>query len=330
MRDIKRDESFKIQELINYADYKNESFDSCHNDKRYATSESDRYGRNQQSNQNFVPYQKPKQNYNHKSFNGYNRNFQSHSQNKPNQNPNIETITNNIVLTLGLRNIRNGANEPIKGQALFNNTLINYMYDSGADVTIINEKTFRLIKGHAPDTLLNGHSGGKLFSATSEIKIFGRVCLKRCLISPNEQLSNIVVLVTENIAQHECLLGRDVINRIPALKQRINSIQNVVREFSNGNKKIFKNEMQQRRKCSRFIKHSQKIYPVKPKGDFEKVVDLLKINQLHTLSEEVETHTEHSPTENHSEEVIESEDATIPEKNGIKEELVMAQEIIRN
>ncbi|CAF0891319.1 unnamed protein product [Brachionus calyciflorus] len=63
-------------------------------------------------------------------------------------------------------------NEPIIVQALFNNTLVNYMCDSGADITVIDVKTYLLIKRHEPSTILEEYHGGKLYSASGEIKIF--------------------------------------------------------------------------------------------------------------------------------------------------------------
>ena len=287
MKNIKRDELFKITELVSYAECKNASFDS-QADKRLLSSQSDVYDKQRSEYQTYGTYQKPKHNYNQK------QNFNSKTYQQP--NPNYSSmvnqnqhynqpmatqqqdkfIKNEKVLSFGFGNSNQKFSEPIKGQALFNNTLINYMCDSGADVTIINEKTFRLIKRHAPDTTLNAHIGGRLFSASSEIKVFGQICLKRCLISPSEKLINTTILVTKNISDYECLLGRDIINRIPALRERIDSIQNIVREFSNGVKQIFRNEMQQRRSSNKPIFAHQNR---NQQFEFKNLKDLLRVEQ---------------------------------------------------
>ncbi|CAF1153594.1 unnamed protein product, partial [Brachionus calyciflorus] len=153
---------------------------------------------------------------------------------------------NDKIFSLGKNNGPKD-NEPIKGQAIFNNTLVNYMCDSGADITVIDVKTYSLIKRHAPESYLEDYRGGKLYSASGEIYIYGLLRLNRCLIAPGISLNNTNVIVTNNCSGHQCLIGRDIINRIPALKQRIDSIKSIFREYSTGVLKIFRDEMKKKR-----------------------------------------------------------------------------------
>jgi hypothetical protein len=251
-----------MEDLITYAECKNASFDSSnsHGGNHYLTSDSDQWnvGNNQLAipAQNRIQNQNYRQNFDHKkdSYRQPSYNKQSFGQNSQqnqlfaNQNvSNNEKINaNEKILSFGQKKPNfSKRNEPIKGQAMFNNTLVNYMCDSGADVSIINESTFWLIKRHDPETMLERHIGGKLYSATNEILVLGVIRLKRCLIFPQDELKNIPILVTENVSGYECLLGRDIIDKIPALKQQLDSIKNVVRMFSSGVMKIFKSEIQQ-------------------------------------------------------------------------------------
>ncbi|RNA38379.1 hypothetical protein BpHYR1_042957 [Brachionus plicatilis] len=92
---------------------------------------------------------------------------------------------------------------PVTGEAIFNNTIVNYLCDSGADWTIIDSKTFNPIKRHAPKTKLKIQSGRQLFSCTGPIKFLER----------EEILKNVEILVTETVSNNACLLGKNLTNR---------------------------------------------------------------------------------------------------------------------
>ncbi|CAF0784477.1 unnamed protein product [Brachionus calyciflorus] len=247
MKNIKKYESFKINDLINYAECKN--FDSdYHSDKSLSACENESYSNQFRNTNRSFHNQNGNQNY-HQNFATLQNSqkkveFQTE---KKLENQRINYLShvprNNSVLNF---------NEPIIGQALFNNTLVNYMCDSGADITVINFKTFLLIKRHEPSTILEEYHGVKLYSASGEIEIFGLVRLKRCLIVPGVQLKNTNILVT-NYLGHQCLLGRDIIKRIPDLKKRIDSIKTIYQEYSLRVVNIFRKEMANRRLRNKYF-----------------------------------------------------------------------------
>lgn len=232
---------------------------------------------NYYKNKRFNNY-RPRNDY-QREENNYQSNFQQNFptqtnqqtfQNQPQQNSNKvhfnETVTNKnqseericsveekeselkTVIMSNSQNSQIGRVKPIEGQAIFNNSLIKYMCDSGADRTIINENVYNTIKIQAPETKLEPANGLKMYSVTNEIRILGIVRLDRCIISPLGDLKYTEVVVTENISNYECLLGRDVINRVPELKQKLDSIHDVVRKMSNEVRKIYESDLEHRTK----------------------------------------------------------------------------------
>jgi hypothetical protein len=95
--------------------------------------------------------------------------------------------------------------------------------------------------------MLEEHKISKQCEAINGLRILGSVRLKRCLISPHEQLFNRKILVTSNLFGLQCVVGRDFINQIPSLKQKFGGVQNLLNEFTNEVVHIFKKEMEQRR-----------------------------------------------------------------------------------
>ncbi|CAF1096786.1 unnamed protein product [Brachionus calyciflorus] len=175
MRNITKHENFKIFDLIKYAECKIASFDedTVNTTKFGTTSDSD--AQHEQSHK-----KKQKQ-------------LESFSRDRPAYNkyiPKTEQKNDKKVLVVDKNGNKNTRNRPIVGKALFNNTLVNYLCDTGADRRIINKKNFNLIRRHEPNTVMKPYEDGKLYSCTNEMKIYGVVYLKRCLILPSNNLEN--------------------------------------------------------------------------------------------------------------------------------------------
>ena len=79
------------------------------------------------------------------------------------QNTNTTSNNTNCARSVKLNKLEKKSSV-IKGKAIFNNTLVEFMLDTGADVTIINEKLFEKIKKEAPNTTLKEYKGHKIVS----------------------------------------------------------------------------------------------------------------------------------------------------------------------
>ena len=122
---------------------------------------------------------------------------------------------------------------PIRGRAIFNETLVDYLCDGGADLTIINKKLFEKIKKQAQYTVLEPYYGKRLSSCTSNITVLGIIKLKKCIVDPNTALKDIEIIVTDHSATHECLLGRDILYRVPKLREHMEAMKKEVDTWSN-------------------------------------------------------------------------------------------------
>ena len=74
------------------------------------------------------------------------------------------------------------------------------------------------------------YTNRKLISAGGEIGVLGLIRLKRCIVAPELNLIDVRIIVTSNVSGHQCILGRDIIKRIPALKQKFDDIHDILKE----------------------------------------------------------------------------------------------------
>ncbi|RNA36430.1 hypothetical protein BpHYR1_040712 [Brachionus plicatilis] len=199
---------------------------------------------------NFYPYNNPREPNNQRQDKAFNPHHSTQKQVKFEDKGNSEPL--HVINAVNLRK-RPNRERPVIGLAIFNNTLVNYLCDSGADRTIINTKTFNLIKRHAPGTELEIHSGSELFSCSGPIKILDKVKLSRSIVSREEILKNVEILVTETVSNNDCLLGRDLINKLKHIGPRFEHIKTMVKTMSDEVRRIFREEMREKR-CKKTIK----------------------------------------------------------------------------
>ncbi|RNA39717.1 RNA-directed DNA polymerase (reverse transcriptase) domain containing [Brachionus plicatilis] len=262
MRQIETEKVYKIQDLINYADCKMSSFykqpfynsttsesDALQN-RRYATKPNlkQTFGGNFKSNS--FSYNNPREPNNQRQNKAFNPHQSTQKQVKFEDKGNSEPL--HVINAVNLRK-RPNRERPVIGVAIFNNTLVNYLCDSGADRTIINTKTFNLIKRHSPGTELEIHSGRELFSCSGPIKILDKVELSRCIVSNEEILKNVEILVTETVSNNDCLLLRDLINKLKHIGPRFEHIKTMVKKISYEVRRIFREEMREKH-CKKTIK----------------------------------------------------------------------------
>ena len=130
-------------------------------------------------------------NYNNNNYNKTNNSATTSTQiqqvdntvNQKQQQPQIQLNNPKLILNLNKTSTNQEnyksrkRNQIIKGVAIFNNTLIDYLVDSGASCTLINEDVFNKIKKEAPETVLEQYKGNELYSASNKIEIIGTVKL---------------------------------------------------------------------------------------------------------------------------------------------------------
>jgi len=108
----------------------------------------------------------------------------------------------------------------ITGKVLFNQVVVPYLCDTGADLTVISRAVYERMNTPKEPVLLRVYSGPRIKSFDNKIsKVLGAVCVKKCAVAKDCVVKNAKVLVLEDIPQYECIMGRDLINRIPRLNK---------------------------------------------------------------------------------------------------------------
>jgi hypothetical protein len=151
---------------------------------------------------------------------------------KSNLKRNVSFGTNQQVNQISLGAENNNNNEPsMERIAIFNNTLIEYLCDTGCAKTTISWSMFLKIVKEAPDTVLEPYSGLDMRSANSKLVIKGIVQLKRCVMAVDCVLINPIVFVAESL-NFPCLLGRNWIMDITKLKPIFKQMGETVKEMT--------------------------------------------------------------------------------------------------
>jgi hypothetical protein len=121
----------------------------------------------------------------------------------------------------------------LKGFAIFNKTLVEYLYDIGADTTIIQEKIFKQIQIKNKSTQLEIYTGNRIKSFTTEIKILGQIILNKCAFNQSDSHKNIKIIVTENqTSTNECIIGTDLMEQIPDFNNYMQLIEQKIKTMS--------------------------------------------------------------------------------------------------
>ena len=116
--------------------------------------------------------------------------------------------------------------------------LVNYLCDGGADISIINENLFNKLKIN-PQNEITPYQGNPLHSCSGEIRVLGTINIKELVIDPKTILHNIQMLATNHNSKHQCILGRDLIDKIPQLKTHLDGMKIIVKTMSEAVREYF-------------------------------------------------------------------------------------------
>ena len=118
--------------------------------------------------------------------------------------------------------------QPIKVKAIGNNTLVENLQD----LKVICHKTFDHIQDEAPFTRLEPYRCATSTSASTDgpMEVCGTVTLEQCMIARAQQVDNPSIIVVDDLANNDCLVGRDLMQSVPALKQHMKELRSTVHE----------------------------------------------------------------------------------------------------
>ena len=116
----------------------------------------------------------------------------------------------------------------IQGEMLIGNEMVEYLCDPGAALTVISSRLYERINTITKPIPLRPYIGQPLTSCNLKIKILGEVVLDRCTLSLDFSVKNIRMVVMENLTHYECLMGRDMIARIPIFSRPVEELRDSV------------------------------------------------------------------------------------------------------
>jgi hypothetical protein len=155
-------------------------------------------------------------------------NFFNLNYNSNNETKNVISINQNATSKENF-----SSKQKIKGIAIFNNTLVEYLYDSGSDTTLITENLFRKIQLEDKNTKLVQYYGKPLRSFTGEVKILGQLILHNCAFNHSDQLEKIKIIVTENQKSiNGCIIGTDLMRIIPEFNDSMQKLEETIDSMS--------------------------------------------------------------------------------------------------
>jgi len=88
-----------------------------------------------------------------------------------------------------------------------------------------------LAKRIAPDEVIMEYNGEALYSASGRIKVLETIQMT-CQFATSEIVDKAVFIVTKQKTKNNCIIGRDIIERIPTLKAIYQNMQTIVEEMT--------------------------------------------------------------------------------------------------
>jgi hypothetical protein len=184
-------------------------------------------------------------NYNQSWNNGWNKGNRDY-QNKPQQKQNTNAswqkqneahkLENNVVLN-NIPTKPGSSSNRIIGSCIINDVLAKYLCDEGADKTVISRKLYDSMK--IKSTL--SEFKGQIKSCSGQLVILGKLVVETMIIDPTiRQLEGIEVLVVEHQSSNEVLLGRDIMVKVPKLRETLDNKRKIVEKMSVRVEELFK------------------------------------------------------------------------------------------
>ncbi len=140
-----------------------------------------------------------------------------------------------LKLNCALQTSTKPDNEPvhaIQGNILLNKTMVKYLCDPGAALTVISRKLFETLNKAENPIPLRPYIGEPIMSCNKRIKVLGVIRINRCTLSTEFSVRHFKVIVMEDLARYDCIMGRDLIAKIPCFTNPIEELRIQVNKYS--------------------------------------------------------------------------------------------------
>ena len=110
--------------------------------------------------------------------------------------------------------------------------MVEYLYDTGADTSIMQQCLYEIILKEDKQTKLINYKGN-LRSVTTEIKTIGKINLNKCQFNIKNTINNVEIIVIENQeCTDKCIIGTDLMNQIPEFKNLPEMVEETIKLMS--------------------------------------------------------------------------------------------------
>ena len=246
-----KNSDFNFKKLVSYTSGLEQSLDIVGKFQSSDTdnTESTKYPNVQKRYQSDTRYHNASQTGNQNHGN-YNQNHGNLKQNQRNHNPNplihnqsnsnsqVRFNTDNtIVQAMIYGEEKEKVGGPIKGKIILDNLVVEYLTDSGAEVSIITKRLFNKLKKHFK-YLVRKYNGPPLYSCNKPLKVEGIICANKFIVDNIGCLDKVTLVIVEDIFKYECIMGMDLITRIPEYLKYIQGLRETVERKSKEVEKI--------------------------------------------------------------------------------------------
>ena len=120
--------------------------------------------------------------------------------------------------------------EPLGGKIGIGNILTEYLYDTGACKTVINEGLYyRLLLTYDLDIR---PCTNKISTCNGTMYVLGKITVPKCTLASDVVIENVDILVAKDLKQYECIMGRDLLAKIPCLQKSRKLIRQKVQNMT--------------------------------------------------------------------------------------------------
>jgi hypothetical protein len=140
--------------------------------------------------------------------------------------------TNSNQTHIRMINASSNQRSNLRGYAIFNNSVLEYIVDNGSNRTVISKKAYEQIKNEDPTTENIKQHDLKVFGIDSVVNICGSVTIRKFKYDATKTLDRVQALVAESINGCDCILGLDWQQKIPQLRRLLHNTSKAVDKMS--------------------------------------------------------------------------------------------------
>ena len=163
--------------------------------------------------------------------------------------------------------------KPITGTCIMNNTLISYLYDSGACKSLLSASAYEKIREKSKRAKLKPYLGQPFYSFTSKIEILGVLSLDELVVDPTSSINKRVdIVVAKHQSKYDAIIGRDIMELVPRLNHQLIETRRYIETTS----KLLDRNYQQKSENDDFMVLEIELYNDVSREEYDKALGIVQ------------------------------------------------------